>query len=567
MNDSQSEQSEDDQYSVAQFPRSINPAYRTSSPQPSTYESHHDPNSALAAQMGHGNIQTPPSRETTLTPLHAAQQHQEQQRQQQQQQRLDYQGEQHGKLAAVPHNEYPQDGMTMYCRTGPPSERSSAPSPARPSSRDSQSDYSNPTSFSSIEPTSGKQSPVKGSSNDEQLAHKKKSGFFQGHSPFRRKSKRDLNRNDEASSNVTTPSSRNTWSARLTGGSSNTSPTRRPPAYGQDAQAMVLGDPRHMSGSPEPADPRANFQLNVGNNVFDVASPDKRQNNRSNTAPTPDTDDPIAAALAELKGVTKASSIRQSADRYHGLSTPAPDAKLQSQQFANPVSSAQRGTPPPSYDTPMKRLDLPQPAFTSAQMQQTRQKYIDQTAAVFGSPQAPRSTQGSSRPSTRGNSSINGAPLRATSPAPPRSASPRPGYGSGRQQPSSAQGRYQQGGYGSRQHSPADRQDNHSIARSASPSPMYAQRGAVGSEMTLAMPPQQQQQDGESMYRGSGGRGRHGAGRPTSYYDGGGGSYGSQHGQQQGGRQRSKSTAAMGSSDGRQQMTRDGRQIIHYGKL
>jgi hypothetical protein len=48
VNDTQSEASEDDSYSVAQFPRNINPAFRTSSPQPSTYESHHDPSSALA---------------------------------------------------------------------------------------------------------------------------------------------------------------------------------------------------------------------------------------------------------------------------------------------------------------------------------------------------------------------------------------------------------------------------------------------------------------------------------------------------------------------------------------
>src|SRR3954471_14958248 len=54
--DSQSEASEDESYSVAQFPRSINPQFRSSSPQPSTYESHHDPNSALARDLNHMDL-------------------------------------------------------------------------------------------------------------------------------------------------------------------------------------------------------------------------------------------------------------------------------------------------------------------------------------------------------------------------------------------------------------------------------------------------------------------------------------------------------------------------------
>ncbi|TDZ28205.1 Septation protein imp2 [Colletotrichum spinosum] len=62
INDTLSETSDDDSYSVAQFPRSINPAFRTSSPQPSTYESHHDPNSSLAKDLGHKETTLPPSR-------------------------------------------------------------------------------------------------------------------------------------------------------------------------------------------------------------------------------------------------------------------------------------------------------------------------------------------------------------------------------------------------------------------------------------------------------------------------------------------------------------------------
>lgn len=66
--ESPSEMSEEEAYSVAQFPRSINPLFRSSSPQPSTYESHHDPASALARELGHGEPGTPSSRDPTAGP-------------------------------------------------------------------------------------------------------------------------------------------------------------------------------------------------------------------------------------------------------------------------------------------------------------------------------------------------------------------------------------------------------------------------------------------------------------------------------------------------------------------
>ncbi|KAJ4362750.1 formin-binding protein [Neurospora sp. IMI 360204] len=70
--DAQSEVSvepDSDAFSVAQFPRSINPAFRSSSPQPSTYESHHDPNNALVKTLGHDiSVGVNGSRETTATP-------------------------------------------------------------------------------------------------------------------------------------------------------------------------------------------------------------------------------------------------------------------------------------------------------------------------------------------------------------------------------------------------------------------------------------------------------------------------------------------------------------------
>ncbi|KAG4418245.1 hypothetical protein IFR04_008603 [Cadophora malorum] len=616
VSDTQSEASEDDNYSVAQFPRTINPAYRSSSPQPSVFESHHDPQSALAKDMGH-EPETQ-SREATLTPQKAlgdrsrqahvedyqpspvrqpqpeyqpkqtrqlgqppqARQtsrqqldYQPQSRQQQepQQNRLTYEQSQHGPLAAVPHDPYPMDGMTMLCRTGPPSELSSAHSGARPSSRDSNSEYSNPTSFSSRDPVSGKTSPVKqvvGPPAEKQVL-KKKSGFFQSHSPFRRKS------NKEKDHTAITPSSRNTWSARTTTSGQN-SPTKRPQAYGHDSQNMISDRP---SGSPEPIDPRASFQLNVGNNVFDVATPGGRSKT-SQKQPQEDEDlDPIAQALAELKGVTKASSTRVSADNYHGIPTPAPGATpssrpVGSQMTNGSLMAGMRGTPPPSYDQPVQRLGLPQPAFTSKAMQQTRQKYVDQTQTMFSAQSRPESqsgyggSQSQSRPGTRGSDMP-----RATSPAPPRSVSPRPimqpdarqsyrsaspnpyaGSQRTRAQSSTPQKRGSDQGY-YRHNSPND------VARAVSPAPFRDQERPNSSHMNNDMSMQMQlapaPEDGYGSQRGSRSGGSANS-RTMSYY--GGSQAGSQGGQQLASRQRSKSVADV------RQFNREGRPILHFAR-
>lgn len=559
--DTQSEASEDDNYSVAQFQRTINPAYRSSSPQPSTYQSHHDPQSPLVRDLGH-EVQTPPSREATLTPQKAVpdRTRQPQIDYQQQPSRLQYEQSQHGQLAAVPHEPYPQDGMTMLCRTGPPSERSSAHSLARPSSRDSNSEYSNPTSFSSHEPASGKVSPVKQQAPEKQVL-KKKSGFFQ--SPFRRKSVKDK---DQPTA-VLTPSNRNTWSARTTTKTQN-SPSRSQD-YGQGSQNMITDRP---SGSPEPVDPRASFQLNVGNNVFDVATPDKKGKTIQNIpAQHAEELDPIAQALAELKGVTKASSSRVSADNYHGIATPAPGASPNPRPTDGALMAGMRGTPPPSYDQPAQRLGLPQPAFTSKAMQQTRQKYVDQTQNMFSAQGRPDSQGGygsGSRPGTRGNDMP-----RATSPAPARSVSPRPGmqvdtrqgyrsaspnpYGGSqrsRTQSASPQKRGSDQAY-YRHQSPND------VARSVSPAPFHEQQRAssthVNNEMAMQLAPGPE--DGYGSHgRASGRSGGGGASRPVSYYGG----QGSQQGSGSlGSRQRSKSVADV------RQFTRDGRPIMHFGKL
>lgn len=567
VNDTTSEASEEGAYTVAQFPRPINPAIRSSSPQPSVFESHHDPNSALARDFGRKGSQQEVAQDISQLPSQRANSGQ----QIHGRGPNPYQQGDFGDIPQVPHDPYPMDGMTQFCRTapplGPPSERSSATSPVRPSSRDSQSEYSNPTSFSSFEPTSGAQSPVKqmgppvlAPSEDEASPTKKRSFF---NSPFSRRNKSEK---DLPSANAA--ANRNTWAPSRNGN-----------------RGIILPNSQG-SVSPEPIDPRANFQLNVGNNVFDVATPDTRRK-PDNVQQTEM--DPIAQALEELKGVTKAGSLRVSADRYVGLATPAPPGTLGSTAtptggIATPLangalSAAQRGTPPPSYDNPGSRLGAPPAAHTARAMQETTRKYIDQKQNMF----SPGQNRGShSRPPTRGNSGSD--VMRATSPAPPRAVSPRPGFYNGQQQgnyrppsqagyrpPSQAgfsraaspnpyaappNGRPRAntnipakqgppsayGGYSSRGGSP----NAPTIPRAVSPNPQFgaqsrpgSSRGGPGGDMTLQL---------------AGGGSHHG--RPGSYYGGQGPG-------QEGAvakRTRSKSVAEP------RNYTADGRAILHYGE-
>lgn len=538
--DSQSEASQEESYAVAQFQRTMNPAFRTSSPQPSMYESHHDPSSQLARDMGHlesSDVGSQGGRQTRPGSRMANPQQ--------------FMQSQFGdNIPKIPYNENPPDGMTQFCRLPAPSDRSSQASPVRPGSRDSQSDYSNPTSFSSVEPTSPlKQNPPQ---TDERSIQKKRSGFF--NSPFRRRSKHEKENVAASAQQTPRPSSRQTWGRE--GG----------------RRALFGGNRGQESASPEPVDPRANFQLNVGNNVFDVASPDKGSSSapstaRKDQAPSYDPADPIAAALEELKGVTKQSSTRVSADRYHGLATPAPGGNS-----AVP-------TPPPSYaqNAQVSRLGAPQPAFTSRAMQQTTQRYVNQAAGVFGA----GASRSQSRPGTRGNDAVP----RAASPQPPRATSPRPGmyeqqsgghvsraaspnpYGGqgGRQRAQSNAPNRPRGGHsgsyqgsyptssspsGLGQQRPGSRAGYGAVpGRAVSPNP-YAQSrpGSRGGDMALQLAGSE---SGYGSVRGRGG------GRPQSQYFPNGGGQGNMEVTT---RTRSKSVA-----DGRQ-YTPEGRQVLHYGE-
>ncbi|EME41139.1 hypothetical protein DOTSEDRAFT_155824 [Dothistroma septosporum NZE10] len=447
-------ESENGEYSVAQFQRTMNPTFRSSSPQPSTFESHNDPDSSLREEMGipknrttslqaddsfvtqarsshgsHASAAPPP-----LAPSQASVQN-------------PY-ADPYADAPRIPHNPYPADGMTQFCRPGAPSERSSNPSPMRPASSGSMehSDYSAPTSFTSADPTSGSASPTKGYMGsdlsgissmsgasamsagppEDRQVQKKKSGFF--NSPFRRRSQK-IKDNIPSQSGAPTPTARNTWTpANARKAESATTSPVKPFRAGNRANTWN----KQPSVSPDPeVDPRADYQLGIGNNVFDVDSPASRRKPAARNGPEPE-EDPIAAALAELKGVAKQASVRQSADRHYGMSTPAPGTGRDIMPGAVPipfVGNGSRGTPPPSYDAPMSRLGAPQPAHTKREMQKTTEQYVSQKRNMFNS-QPPRPGSSMGRPPSRGE------PPRAASPQPPRATSPRPFHGGDqRQQP------------------------------------------------------------------------------------------------------------------------------------
>jgi hypothetical protein len=434
INDNASDVSDDANYSVAQFQRTMNPAFRSSSPQPSTYSSHHDPASNLTQEMTLGSsVNSEVSQRSQASRQSAPPRRSSQQA---------APASAYQDIPKVPHNEYPMDGMTQFCRLGPPSDRSSIPSPTRPED-DSHSEISNANSFSSVEPPTSPMKHLNGSTvsnssqQDDKTLQKRRSGFFKNNSPFgRRKSKHE---NVAPASISSGPAQRNTWAPAPRPQTASSSPVR--PPFGREAKNVGFGNDPMPSPDPEPVDPRANFQLNIGNNVFDVATPDARKRSVAATEePTGDLD-PIAQALAELKGVRKQASTRVSADRYAGMSTPVPGAGRASPSplIANSDARAgQRGTPPPSYDQPMRRLGAPQPAFTSKQMQQTTASYMTQKRDMFNAPPRNTPSQMGSRPASRGGDprasgemmrSASPAPLRTSSPAPPRAISPRPSTG------------------------------------------------------------------------------------------------------------------------------------------
>ena len=455
--DSASEVSEDENYAVAQFQRTTNPAFRSSSPNPSASGSQH-PQSELTQRMNEG----PADEDDEPTPSKANSGRPPPLNYKPQEPNVppNYSPSQHGEIAPptqIPHNEYPHEGMTMFVRNGPPSVAGSAlTSNTRPSSRDSQSDYSNPTSYTSADPMSRNVSPTKPppvngvgmpgmtSSSPEKAVQKKRSGFF-SNSPFRRKSKKEVENpvSNRHHFNITSSRGPNFNVSDVSNTSTQSSPARSTQSrQGQNLFNRPTTSNGNRVESEEPVDPRASFQLNVGNNVFDVASPDNassqstpRANGRKGFTLSNPADDPIAQALADLKqnsttglGMGKQASMRVAADRYMGVKTPAPDSTALSRPSAISAASVDRlrgqgsaATPPPAYDAPPSRgggsaLGVPQPAFTSKEMRKRTDEWGGSQAPSSSAYNVPRPV------------SSNGMRSRSPGPGQMRAASPQPQY-------------------------------------------------------------------------------------------------------------------------------------------
>lgn len=443
-----------------------------------------------------------------------------------------YSPSKHGEVPEVPHNQYPTDGMTMFCRSDVPSITGSAlSSNTRPESRDSQSEYSVPSSFTSAEPASGAASPTKtapvngvqlpGMASADKSVQKKRSGFF-SNSPFRRKSKKEHEHHPASS-----PPNRTTWNTpSATNGRINLNPTvsstQSSPTKSPTRQAPSTFSRHTANMAPEgeeAADPRASFQLNVGNNIFDVASPDGQEstpkasaaNRRSQFLPPPSNmgedqmHDPIAQALADLKqssngatGMVKQASTRVAVDRYHGVATPAPEQEPSTRPGILSAESqarlaAQRGTPPPAYEgRTQSALGVPQPAHTKREMLNRTE-----TWGVGSGVSNPRGSQ-QSRPGTRdGRRSPGPGMMRAASPQPqgqyaPRSRSPGPGMIPRAASPQPPQAQY-------RSRSPAPGM----MPRATSPGPAMMQQGRPNPQYRAASPNPYAGGDGSGRSRGA----------------------------------------------------------------
>ncbi|KPI43902.1 Septation protein imp2 [Cyphellophora attinorum] len=588
--DSASEVSQDEDYTVAQFARTTNPAFRTCSPKPAAMNgSDLSQRYSEEPEMADDDQATPQKANSGRPPPLNY-------RQGDPNVPPDYSPSQHGPVVGqIPHNQYPTEGMTMFCRADGPSRAETAPSvDGRPSSRDDTSEYSAPSSFTSADPASRTTSPTKNAPvngvglpgmsspmpSPDKAVQKKRSGFF-SNSPFRRKSKKEKEAPELQKRSTWDPKGNtriNLNASDVSSSSAQSSPTK--PHTGRN-----LFNRNAAPEGEEPADPRASFQLNVGNNVFDVGNPDSHQStprassnnarlNRFNQPPAAAGSDmsmdPIARALADLKSnggsnfPSKQASTREPVDRYHGVKSPAPDMNpserpggMTADQRAHLL--AQGRTPPPAYDlggpspaagharSQSSVLGVPQPAHTRKEMLD-RSKQWGNGGSAQASPARPVSRNGDGR----------------RSPGPgmvPRAASPQPGYGGAPQMRARSpgpgmmqqtQGAYQRAASPSPYANAGNRPHTQSSVRQGSGMEMQlssqdvARYGDSGSGRSRAqMAQQQDQRRPQSSYGGDPYAGRQG---------GGGGSQSSSAGMR---RERSKS---MGPPPGRAP------QVLYYAR-
>ncbi|KAK7208212.1 SH3 domain protein [Myxozyma melibiosi] len=282
-------------------------------------------------------------------------------------------------------------------------------------------------------------------------AEKKKRGGWT--SPFKRKSKMDL-QNDLDDQDYIKP---NTSSSPYGAGQFSKSRTNlesRSPSPAKSATGTPYGSPDKYGSSSfghsrseskvtpvaarsqmnsrnspaagnnqyENSDPRARYVLSVGENAFDV-DPSSKKSAKQPTLEDADDEDPIAAALANLKGgEMPASQLR--AEKKYGLGNgkPArggaghrvPSYSAPTSPQNNMVKSSANGAPPPSH---MRQPDFsaapqqsslvpPAQVITAQEMRDTALEYTSKTQEMFqgGSRSGPQPRHAKSQSSLGGYS-------------------------------------------------------------------------------------------------------------------------------------------------------------------
>ncbi|KAK9486079.1 hypothetical protein V1527DRAFT_512673 [Lipomyces starkeyi] len=285
----------------------------------------------------------------------------------------------------------------------------------RPVSMSGESVYSNPTTISSNSDDDADAPLKKVETRTPTQETKKKSGWT---SPFRRRSKNDIQTSwveDEPAKSYTSPhGNRDKSSQQLDSRSS--SPEKAPVSLSKQSATLghLVSKTPSMSNKSlyerpqgaefegvEPIDPRANVVLSVGGNHFDVTSSQVQPKTSRTSASPSKTDkdalDPIAAALADLK-----SPGGKSGEKYYGIGIKpvnrsnggrrVPSYSAPSSPSTSP-GVRHNEVPPPSHNTPIPQpnfgvpksssLVAPPQAITAAEMRQTANEYASRTQEMF----------------------------------------------------------------------------------------------------------------------------------------------------------------------------------------
>ncbi|KAK9493643.1 hypothetical protein V1508DRAFT_396806 [Lipomyces doorenjongii] len=448
-----------DNYSLAQFPRVMNPQFRTSSPQPRTaHVSTEQTDGGIDDEISVSSSQAQTTQlDAMLASLSVADNNRSDRNRPveitPQKTRSTPANESDSPRSARAVTSTPVDKNPNLMTNRKPLQSVVLPFPDeglssaqsspvhspihRPVSMSGESVYSNPTTISSNSDDDA-DTPLKKIENRTPTQEtKKKSGWT---SPFRRRSKNDIQTawvEDEPTKSYTSPhGNREISSQQLDSRSSSPAKTSVSLSKQSATPGYLVSKTPSMSKSlyerppsaefegAEPIDPRANVVLSVGGNHFDVTSSQVQpKTSRASASPSKTVNgtaiDPIAAALADLK-----SPGGKSGEKYYGIGIKpvnrsnggrrVPSYSAPSSPSTSP-GVRHNEVPPPSHNTPIPQpnfgipksssLVAPPQAITAAEMRQTANEYAARTQEMFqggASPVQSRPPPGSPSRTTQG---------------------------------------------------------------------------------------------------------------------------------------------------------------------